>query len=86
MPDLVRAALGQPRWTASEDSAVATGADVARRASVQAAKVLCSQESLPGSEFCRHRIPGTSSWSNRLVAALPVNSLARWRARRRCCG
>jgi len=57
MPDVVRAALVQSRWTGSGESMVAANVAMARHAAAQGAKVLCFQELFAGPYFCQVQDP-----------------------------
>jgi beta-ureidopropionase len=53
MPEIVRAALVQARWTGDKGSMVETSTELAREAAAQGAQVLCFQELFYGPYFCQ---------------------------------
>ncbi|EQD70325.1 Nitrilase/cyanide hydratase and apolipoprotein N- acyltransferase, partial [mine drainage metagenome] len=57
MPDVVRAALVQSRWTGSAESMMASNVAMARQAAAQGAKVLCFQKLFAGPYFCQVQDP-----------------------------
>ena len=57
MPEIVRAALVQSRWTGDKDSMIKASVELAREAAAQGAQVLCFQELFYGPYFCQVRTP-----------------------------
>ena len=53
MPETVRAALVQSRWTGDKDSMIKANVELAREAAAQGAQVLCFQELFYGPYFCQ---------------------------------
>ena len=53
MPNVVRAAIVQTKWTGDKDSMIKKNADYAREAAQQGAQVLCFQEIFYGPYFCQ---------------------------------
>ncbi len=57
MPETVRAALVQSRWTGDKDSMIKANVELAREAAAQGAQVLCFQELFYGPYFCQVQEP-----------------------------
>jgi beta-ureidopropionase len=57
MPEIVRAALVQSRWTGDKDSMIKANVELARAAAAQGAQVLCFQELFYGPYFCQVQEP-----------------------------
>ncbi len=53
MPEIVRAALVQSRWTGDKDSMIKASVELAREAAAQGAQVACFQELFYGPYFCQ---------------------------------
>jgi N-carbamoylputrescine amidase len=57
MPEIVRAALVQSRWTGDKDSMIKASVELAREAAAQGAQVACFQELFYGPYFCQVQEP-----------------------------
>ena len=73
MPEIVRAALVQSRWTGDKQSMVEANVELARQAAAQGAKVACFQEIFSGPISARSRTRPTSPWPSRSPTAPPSN-------------
>ena len=57
MPDIVKAALVQAKWTGDKDSMIDSNVVLAREAAAQGAQVVCFQELFYGPYFCQVQDP-----------------------------
>ena len=57
MPEIVRAALVQSRWTGDKESMIKANVELAREAAAQGAQVTCFQELFYGPYFCQVQEP-----------------------------
>src|ERR1017187_213902 len=63
VPEIVRAALGQTKWTGDKQSMIESNVALAREAASQGAQVLCFQELFYGPYFCQVQDPEYFSYT-----------------------
>ncbi len=63
MPEIVRAALVQSRWTGDKESMIKANVELAREAGAQGAQVICFQELFYGPYFCQVQEPEYFSYA-----------------------
>ncbi|HLI36994.1 MAG TPA: nitrilase-related carbon-nitrogen hydrolase [Streptosporangiaceae bacterium] len=63
MPDIVRAALVQQKWTGDKESMIKNAVAAVREAAARGAQVTCLQELFYGPYFCQVQDPQWYSWT-----------------------
>ena len=79
MPEIVRAALVQSKWTGDKESMIASNIALARSAASQGAQILCFQELFYGPYFCQVQDPEYYSYTESIPGPMTkvMSDLAR---------